>query len=115
MTVLKNGILYIGGEIRAESGAKLDMAAGRIPDRVRINDASMIVANNGYVWLDLAKTFGIYDGKLSSPDEKGRGSLLSMITSIYDSLSGISGGAGSSDSDIPIDGVYLEDPIGGAV
>lgn len=111
MTVLKNGILYIGGEIRAESGAKLDMAAGRIPDRVRINDASMIVANNGYVWLDLAKTFGIYDGKLSSPDEKGRGSLLSMITTIYDSLSEISDGSSGSDSDIPIDGYYLEEPI----
>jgi len=109
MTVLKNGILYIGGEIRAESGAKLDMAAGRIPDRVRINDASMIVANNGYVWLDLAKTFGIYDGKLSSPDEKGRGSLLSMITTIYDALSGSTSGA--SDGNISVDGYYLEEPI----
>lgn len=109
MTVLKNGILYIGGEIRAESGAKLDMAAGRIPDRVRINDASMIVANNGYVWLDLAKTFGIYDGKLSSPDEEGRGSLLSMITTIYDALSGST--SGTSGGNISVDGYYLEEPI----
>lgn len=109
MTVLKNGILYIGGEIRAESGAKLDMAAGRIPDRVRINDASMIVANNGYVWLDLAKTFGIYDGKLSSPDEEGRGSLLSMITTIYDALSGSTSDA--SGGNISVDGYYLEEPI----
>ena len=114
LSVLKNGMLYIGGEIRSESGAKFDdrMEVGQLPDRVNIKDASMIVANNGYIWSDWNKMFAIVNGQLTQPDENGRGSLMSILEEIFNAFESLSHGESSGGGgDIQTAGYYLEDPI----
>jgi hypothetical protein len=105
LSVLKNGMLYIGGEVKNELGGSLNnITFDTMPDRIRITNASMIVANNGYTWLDWDKTFNIRNGKLM----KGDG------YSLYDLLEKASSGSGSDESEtgnVAIDGYYLVEPL----
>lgn len=109
LSVLKNGILYVGGEIRDKSGSRFNnIPVGQIPDKVKIVGSSLIVANNGYTWMDWKKTFGIIDGKLTTPDENGNGSLYSLLFNLYDALSNSSS---NSSGKVEKDGYYLEEPF----
>jgi hypothetical protein len=62
-----------------------------LPDRVNIKDASMIVANNGYIWSDWNKMFAIVNGQLTQPDENGRGSLMSIFKEIFNAFESLGG------------------------
>ena len=62
LTVLKNGCMYIGGTVNDFYGRPLNIEhVGQMPDEVRINDAKIIMANNGMVWMNFKKVFMIDD------------------------------------------------------
>lgn len=62
LTVLKNGCMYIGGTVNDFYGRPLNIEHfGQMPDEVRINDAKIIMANNGMVWMNFKKVFMIDD------------------------------------------------------
>ena len=105
ITALKNGMLYIGGEIKSELGTDISqLPMNQIPDRVSIVDASMIVTNDGYIWMDWSKVYNISNGQLMS----GEGSMMDWLQSFGDYLSNL-----SSSNGIEVSGYYIEDPLGG--
>lgn len=107
ISALKNGVLYIGGEIQSELGTSLgDMSFNTLPDKVRITNASMIVANNGYIWADWSKFFNIKNGQLMTEE----GSLQDYFGAISNAFGHI-GSTGKSTNNIDIEGYYLIDPL----
>lgn len=108
LTVLKNGCLYIGGTVNDFYGRKLNLNhLGQMPDEVRINDAEIIMANNGMVWMNFKKVFMIDDTTKKLSDV----SLWQAIGSGVKS-SGTDKEEGDSTNDLGIpSGYYLIDPI----
>lgn len=107
LTVLKNGCMYIGGTINDFYGRPLKLNNfGQMPDEVRINDAKIIMSNNGMVWMNFKKVFMI-------DDDTGDLSNISLWQAIQ-----AGGGGGTDDDDKEEDkygglpsGYYLIDPI----
>ena len=108
LSVLKNGCLYIGGTINDFYGRKLNLNnLGQLPDEVRINDAEIIMANNGMVWMNFKKVFMIDDTTKKLSDV----SLWEAIGSGVKS-SGTDKEEGDATNDLGIpSGYYLIDPI----
>ena len=104
LTVLKNGCMYIGGTINDFYGRPLNLEHfGQMPDEVRINDAKIIMANNGMVWMNFKKVFMI-------DDSTGHLSKTSLWQAINEAV-GVTGDTSEEDSlGIP-SGYYLIDPI----
>lgn len=107
LSILKNGCLYIGGTVSDFYGRKLEMSSfGLMPDEVRINDAKIVMANDGKVWMDFHNLYAI--------DENGN----LTDTSLWDLLEQLSSGitsigssiTGSTETGLP-EGYYLIDPI----
>lgn len=107
LTVLKNGCMYIGGTVNDFYGRPLKLNSfGQMPDEVRINDAKIIMSNNGMVWMNFKKVFMI-------DDDTGDLSNISLWQAIQ-----AGGGGKIEDSDkeestnngLP-SGYYLIDPI----
>ena len=107
LTVLKNGCMYIGGTVNDFYGRPLKLNSfGQMPDEVRINDAKIIMSNNGMVWMNFKKVFMI-------DDDTGDLSNISLWQAIQ-----TGGGGKTEDSDkeestnngLP-SGYYLIDPI----
>ena len=79
---------------------------GLMPDEVRINDAKIVMANDGKVWMDFHNLYAI--------DENGN----LTDTSLWDLLEQLSSGitsigssiTGSTETGLP-EGYYLIDPI----
>lgn len=109
-SVLKNGHLYIGGDIKTATGENLNIPGfAYIPDEVKISSPSMIMSNEGNLWTDWSKFFN----KISD-SELGDTSLQQFINNIQEGLvngGGSSSGSGSSSSSIQTSGYYLTDPI----
>ena len=108
LSVLKNGCLYIGGTINDFYGRKLNLNnLGQLPDEVRINDAEIIMANNGMVWMNFKKVFMIDDTTKKLSDV----SLWEAIGSGVKS-NGTDKEEGDATNDLGIpSGYYLIDPI----
>ena len=105
ISALKNGVLYIGGEIQSELGTSLgDISFDTLPDKVRITNASMIVANNGYIWADWSKFFNIKNGQLMTEE----GSLQDYFEAIGEAFGNASR---KGTGDVPVEGYYLEEPL----
>lgn len=103
LSVLKNGALYIGGEITGEYGQELNLSnLSYLPDRIRINDPGIILGNNGSIWCHWDRFFQIDEvGNLTDR------SLENALKSLGDAIS--SGGDSEFEQLKP--GYYLIDPI----
>jgi len=96
ITVLKNGYLYMGGELLNYYGKKLNMKDFKLlPDKIRVSNPQFILSNSGYMWMDWGKMYQISDGNLAMDK-----SLLDMITTL-----------GSMGSSSYTSGYYLIDPL----
>ena len=102
ISVLKNGCLYIGGEVKDNYGRDLPSTEmSRIPDEIRINLPTIIMSNNGTIWCNW--------NKFKYIDDDGRlydRSLLDILQNIGEGIGSIDGG-----DDIQVAGYYIEDPI----
>lgn len=109
LSVLKNGCLYIGGTISDFYGRKLEMSSfGLMPDEVRINDAKIVMSNDGKVWMDFRNLFAI--------DENGNltdTSLWDLLEQLSNGISSIGGKPSDSSGNVSgmKPGYYLIDPI----
>ena len=67
-SVLKNGNLYIGGKIKAGTGEALNVPGfAYIPDEVKITEPSLIMSNDGNMWVSWEKFFNLTsDGQLGN-------------------------------------------------
>lgn len=118
LSVLKNGSLYMGGEIQGEYGQVLDLNnIGYLPDKIRISNPNLILTGDGRIFCDWNKFYQIKNGQLQ---ESGN-SLEDILTILASGISsgGTSGGGSSgSGGDTPsggggttVSGYYLIDPI----
>lgn len=106
ISALKNGVMYVGGEVQSELGTSLgDINFNTLPDKVRITNASMIVANNGYIWADWSKFFNIKNGQLMT-EEGSLEDYFKAISSAFERAS-----SKETSSDISVEGYYVIDPV----
>lgn len=109
-SVLKNGNLYIGGKIKAGTGEALNVPGfAYIPDEVKITEPSLIMSNDGNMWVSWEKFFN-----LTSDGQLGNNSLQSVLNKIQQGIidsGGSSGGSDSGSSSITKAGWYIPDPI----
>lgn len=107
LSILKNGCLYIGGTVSDYYGRKLNMSSfGLMPDEVRINNAKIVMANDGKVWMDFHNLYAIdQNGNLTDT------SLWDLLEQLSNGISSISGGGASTDTSGLTEGYYLIDPI----
>lgn len=106
LSVLKNGSLFIGGEIRDEMGGQIETQFEYMPDKIKIINPQITMSIDGYMWCDWSKFFNIgYDSN---------GNLLYQVNnSLADYLNAITGGGSSDkDSDSGLTGYYFLDPMG---
>lgn len=105
LSVLKNGSLFIGGEIRDEMGGQIETQFEYMPDKIKIINPQITMSIDGYMWCDWSKFFNIgYDSN---------GNLLYQVNnSLADYLNAISGGGSSGDTDSGLTGYYFLDPMG---
>lgn len=106
LSILKNGCLYIGGTVSDYYGRKLTMSSfGLMPDEVRINDAKIVMANDGKVWMDFHNLYAI--------DQNGNLTDTSLWDLLEQLSNGITSGSGSSSTSTSglAEGYYLIDPI----
>lgn len=81
LTILKNGVLYMGGEIKDYNGRDLSLKSFEyMPDEISIKDAPIILTNDGNVWMDFNRIYAI----------KNDGQYTGL--SLMDCLVGASGG-----------------------
>lgn len=103
LSVLKNGSLYMGGEIEGEYGQKLNLSnIGYLPDKVRISNPNLILTGDGRIYCDWNKFFQLKDGQLQ---ESGN-SLAQALEAIIANSGSTSGGTSSY-----LSGYYLIDPL----
>ncbi len=104
LSVLKNGVLYIGGTIGDEYGKALNIQnLGYLPDKVRISESNFMVANDGRIFCKWDKMFRINEDY-----------TLDDQTSLMDALANIGSSSGSSSSGSSSglsSGYYLIDPL----
>lgn len=109
-SVLKNGNLYIGGKIKAGTGEALNVPGfAYIPDEVKITEPSLIMSNDGNMWVSWEKFFN-----LTSDGQLGNNSLQSVLNKIQQGIidsGGSSGGSDSGSSSITKAGWYIPDPV----
>lgn len=104
-SVLKNGNLYIGGKIKAGTGEALNVPGfAYIPDEVKITEPSLIMSNDGNMWVSWEKFFN-----LTSDGQLGNNSLQSVLNKIQQGI--IDSGGNSGSSSIQKSGYYIIDPI----
>lgn len=100
ISVLKNGCLYIGGEVRDYYGRQLSISdMSLIPDEIRIDTPTIIMSNSGTVWCDWSKF------KYINPNT---GNLVDY--SLMDAFDGITSGINDNQT-ATTTGWYIEDPI----
>ena len=107
LSILKNGCLYIGGTVSDYYGRKLNMSNfGLMPDEVRINNAKIVMANDGKVWMDFHNLYAIdQNGNLTDT------SLWDLLEQLSNGISSIGSGGASTDTSGLAEGYYLIDPI----
>lgn len=104
-SVLKNGNLYIGGKIKAGTGEALNVPGfAYIPDEVKITEPSLIMSNDGNMWVSWEKFFN-----LTSDGQLGNNSLQSVLNKIQQGI--IDSGGNSDSGSIQKSGYYIIDPI----
>lgn len=104
-SVLKNGNLYIGGKIKAGTGEALNVPGfAYIPDEVKITEPSLIMSNDGNMWVSWEKFFN-----LTSDGQLGNNSLQSVLNKIQQGI--IDSGGNSGSGSIQKSGYYIIDPI----
>lgn len=100
ISVLKNGCLYIGGEVRDYYGRQLSISdMSLIPDEIRIDTPTIIMSNSGTLWCDWSKF------KYINPNT---GNLVDY--SLMDAFNGITDGINDNRT-TSTTGWYIEDPI----
>ena len=117
LSVLKNGVLYMGGTITDFYGKALDISSlSYLPDEVRINDPAFILTNAGQIWCDWDNFFGIVDKdgtkgftttslkSVLDGYNESLNILAQSITDYFTALSSMSFYGGSSN------GYYITDP-----
>jgi hypothetical protein len=101
ISVLKNGCLYIGGEVRDYYGRELNVSdMSLVPDEIRIDTPTIIMSNSGTMWCDWSKF------KYINPDT---GNLVDY--SLMTAFNTIETGVNSSSTGTTVTGYYIEDPI----
>jgi hypothetical protein len=111
LSVLKNGVLYMGGTITDYYGKPLNISSlSYMPDEVRIANPSIVMSNTGQMWCDWSRFYNTY------VDDDGVRqytlySLTDLVNEINSNLSNLSSGT-TSDSSSSVAGWYIPDPAG---
>ncbi len=106
LTVLKNGILYMGGEIKSQYGTDLDIASLQyLPDEISIQNPKIIMTNNGQIFCDWYNFFmlGLDDDGNIYFTNYSLGDFYDQAKSSFSSLSGSSG------STTGVSGYYIDE------
>ena len=109
LSVLKNGVLYLGGTVTDFYGKKLDISGLQyMPDEVRINNPSIVMSRNGQIWCDWSSFFLAYND--NGTYQYTTFSLMDFVNAIQN-WSGSSSSSNSSGTDTAaVAGYYIEDP-----
>ncbi|MCD8210711.1 MAG: hypothetical protein LUC37_04110, partial [Prevotella sp.] len=112
LSVLKNGVLYLGGTIYNADGTAINInGLDYMPDEIKINNPRLILGSNGYVYCQWDKFFNLIvnsDGTI----EFGDNSLLSILNDIQGEVSNVSNtvnNTGSGSSSITTAGYYFDE------
>ena len=118
LSVLKNGVLYMGGTITDFYGKALDISSlSYLPDEIRINDPAFILTNAGQIWCDWDNFFGIVDKdgtkgftttslkSVLDGYNESLNILAQSVTDYFTALSSMSFYSGGTS-----DGFYITDP-----
>lgn len=110
LSVLKNGVLYMGGTVKDYYGKNLNISGLEyLPDEIRIFNPSIMMSNNGQVWSDWGQFYCAYrneDGTMQYTSY----SLLDLINDIKKWSTSVSE---PSTGTFPVEGIYInEDDIG---
>lgn len=58
LSILKNGVLYMGGTITDKYGKKLDInGLSYLPDEIKVYNPSIVMSNSGQIWCDWDQFF----------------------------------------------------------
>ena len=102
LSVLKNGCLYIGGQVADEYRNALNISGFEyIPDKVSIIEPSFILSTDGTIFSDWNKMFNMTNGVAT------KSSLAAMLTQLD---SGTTTTTSTTDSGLST-GYYLVDPL----
>lgn len=105
LSVLKNGNLYMGGEIKDKVKQSLKIDGFKyLPDEISITNPTIVMSNEGSIWCNWRKFYNLTeDGQL------GNTSLYDVVTNVQDYITSDS----SSGTSLVSAGWYIIDPIEG--
>ena len=107
LSVLKNGVLYLGGTVTDYYGKPLNISGLQyMPDEVKISDPSIVMSRNGQIWCDWNQFYLAY--KSNGVYQYTTFSLMDFVNAIQ-SWSGAASGGGSSGT-AAVAGYYFDDP-----
>ena len=112
LSVLKNGVLYIGGQITDYYGKKLDISSLQyMPDEVRINNPNILMTTSGQIWCNWDEFY--YAEKTENGSlEYTTFSLKDLMDRIKDwiqQLGASVSGSGSGSSGYGVSGYYIDE------
>ena len=112
LSVLKNGVLYIGGEVSDYYGRELNISGMQyMPDEVRITNPKILMSNNGQIWCDWSEFYYAAKGE-SGELICTKTSLKSVIDNIIAWSNQIGTSTGSSTTttgDVGTSGYYIDE------
>lgn len=116
LSVLKNGVLYMGGEITDYYGKKLDISSLQyLPDEVRIINPNILMTTSGQIWCDWEE---FYYAKKNEDGSLGyttfslktfMDKIEKWIEELKGSLSNFGSGSSSSSSGYGTTGYYIDE------
>jgi hypothetical protein len=92
LSVLKNGVLYMGGTVTDFYGKPLNISGLQyMPDEVRISEPSIVMSRNGQIWCDWSSFFLAF--KQDGVYQYTTFSLMDFVSSISSWSQSASGGS----------------------
>lgn len=109
LSILKNGVLYMGGTVADYYGNKLNISGLQyMPDEVRIMNPTILMSNTGQIWCDWTQFYCAFekDGIMNYTSF----SLMDFMNAMKNWSNTVSGV-----DNVPIEGMYLDEDsmIGG--
>lgn len=106
LTVLKNGVLYMGGIITDKFGKELDVSGlSYLPDEIRVQNPAIVMSNSGQIWCDWDQFFCAY----RDPETGILSPTQTSLLHIFKTIESWSRSSGSSNGTTTVSGYFIDE------